>query len=209
MAESRDLVHWTKHGPVFESAYNGKYKDLGCKSGAILTRPEGDHLWAVKIDGLYWMYWGEGSIHSATSEDLINWKPVEDSSGNLMNLLSPRQGKFDSSLAEGGPPALLLKQGIVVIYNGKNGDIKSGDPEINAGAYSGGEALFDPANPTHLLDRLDKPFIRPSEPYEATGQYAAGTVFVEGLVHFKKHWMLYYGTADSKVALATAPDRSK
>jgi lysophospholipase L1-like esterase len=42
-------------------------------------------------------------------------------------------------------------------------------------------------------------------PYEKTGQYAAGTTFAEGLVFFHGKWFLYYGCADSLVAVATAP----
>jgi inosine-uridine nucleoside N-ribohydrolase len=42
-------------------------------------------------------------------------------------------------------------------------------------------------------------------PYEKTGQYAAGTTFAEGLVAFRGRWLLYYGCADSLVAVATAP----
>jgi len=41
-------------------------------------------------------------------------------------------------------------------------------------------------------------------PYEKTGQYAAGTTFAEGLVYFHRRWFLYYGCADSLVAVATA-----
>jgi predicted GH43/DUF377 family glycosyl hydrolase len=41
-------------------------------------------------------------------------------------------------------------------------------------------------------------------PYEKTGQYAAGTTFAEGLVFFHDQWLLYYGCADSLVAVAIA-----
>jgi predicted GH43/DUF377 family glycosyl hydrolase len=45
-------------------------------------------------------------------------------------------------------------------------------------------------------------------PYEKTGQYEAGTTFAEGLVYFRNQWFLYYGCADSLVAVATAPGNS-
>ncbi len=38
-------------------------------------------LIAAKIDGKYWMYWGEGAIHLATSTDLVHWSPMEDAKG--------------------------------------------------------------------------------------------------------------------------------
>jgi len=38
--------------------------------------------------------------------------------------------------------------------------------------------------------------------FEKSGQYVNGTVFIEGMVYFKKKWFLYYGCADSRVAVA-------
>jgi predicted GH43/DUF377 family glycosyl hydrolase len=208
-ATSRDLMHWDKHGPVFARADNGRFLNNYCKSGAIVTRRRGDHLVAAKIHGRYWMFFGEGTIYTATSTNLTDWEPTLNEKGEWKPLLSPRAGKFDSALAEAGPPAVLTKQGIVFLYNGKNSGGNGGDPTIGGGAYSGGQALMDADAPTKVLDRTDGPFIKPSQPYEVTGQYGAGTTFIEGLVHFHKRWLLYYGTADSFVAVATAPDLPK
>src|SRR5439155_1132343 len=52
------------------------------------------------------------------------------------------------------------------------------------------------------IARSDSAFIKPTESYERTGQYTAGTTFVEGLVPFQGRWYLYYGTADSRVGVA-------
>ena len=71
-AESTDLVHWEKHGPIFKDAMNGKYKNLWSKSGAVVCRQEGDHFYPVKLKETYWMYWGESDIYAATSDDLIH-----------------------------------------------------------------------------------------------------------------------------------------
>ncbi|BDI29056.1 hypothetical protein CCAX7_11070 [Capsulimonas corticalis] len=204
-ATSRDLVHWTKHGPVLAKSNGGKFLGVYCKSGAVVTRRKGDHLIAAKIDGKYWMYFGEGSVYAATSTNLTDWDPVLDERGAWKPLLQTRANHFDSSLAESGPPAIITDRGIVFLYNGKNGD-QNGDKSIPAGAYSGGQALFDAKDPTKLIDRTDGWFITPERPYETTGQYAAGTVFIEGLVHFQKKWFLYYGTADSFVAAAVAKE---
>ncbi len=204
VATSRDLLHWTKYGPAFESAYGGKYAHLKYKSAGIVTRLEKGRLLAAKIDGMYWMYWGEGAIHLATSTDLIHWTPVEDERGAPVELLRPRAGRFDSTFPETGPPPVLTEAGIVVIYNGKNADGHGGDPALGAGAYAAGEALFDAKNPAHFLTQTREPVLKPELPYEKTGQYAAGTTFAEGLVWFHKKWFLYYGCADSLVAVATA-----
>ena len=42
VATSRDLISWTKHGPAFARAAGGKYLRTESKSGAILSRIEGD-----------------------------------------------------------------------------------------------------------------------------------------------------------------------
>jgi predicted GH43/DUF377 family glycosyl hydrolase/lysophospholipase L1-like esterase len=204
IATSRDLMHWTKYGPAFLTAAAGKYAPLKYKSAGIVTRVVKDRLIAAKINGLYWMYWGEGAIHIATSADLIHWTPVEDQRGEPVELLQPRAGHFDSTFPETGPPPVLTSAGILVLYNGKNAT-SGGDPSLGPNAYAAGEALFDPINPMHLFTQTDEPVLKPELPYEKTGQYAAGTTFAEGLVYFRKQWFLYYGCADSLVAVATAP----
>jgi len=90
-----------------------------------------------------------------------------------------------------------------VIYNGKNA-VKDGDPDLGPNAYAAGEALFNKSDPANLLEQTQHPVLKPELPYEKTGQYAAGTTFAEGLVYFHDRWFLYYGCADSVVAVATA-----
>ena len=99
---------------------------------------------------------------------------------------------------------MLTSKGIVVIYNGKNA-VKGGDPALGANAYAAGEALFQPDNPVRLAARTEHPVLKPEQPWEKTGQYVAGTTFAEGLVAFHGKWFLYYGCADSLVAVVTAP----
>ena len=204
MATSPDLMHWTKHGPAFGET--GKYAQLKYKSAGIVTRVDKRRLIAAKINGKYWMYWGEGAIHLATSSDLVNWRPIEDANGVPIEVLRPRSGHFDSTFPETGPPPVLTSAGIVVIYNGKNA-VKDGDPDLGPNAYAAGEALFDKSDPGHLLEQAQHPVLKPELPYEKTGQYAAGTTFAEGLVYFDDRWFLYYGCADSVVAVATAAYR--
>ena len=204
IASSRDLKHWTKHGPAFLTARGGKYAGLMYKSAGIVTQLREGRLMAAKIAGRYWMYWGEGSIRLATSDDAIHWTPVEDTEGKPVELLRPRPGHFDSTFPETGPPPILTSAGIVVLYNGKNAT-DGGDPSLGPSAYAAGEALFEATNPAHLLEQTDKPVLKPELPYEKTGQYAAGTTFAEGLVFFRGRWLLYYGCADSLVAAVTAP----
>ena len=200
IATSNDLVHWIKYGPAFLGSAGGKYDHLQYKSGGIVTHLVGGSLIAARINGKFWMYWGEGAIHLSTSSDLIHWTPVEDTSGNPVEVLTRRAGHFDSGFPEVGPPPILTAAGIVMLYNGKN-DPAAGDPALGPNAYAAGEALFSATDPAHLIARSAAPFLKPERPFEKTGQYAAGTTFAEGLVRFHDRWVLYYGCADSAVGV--------
>lgn len=202
VATSRDLKHWTKHGPVFAKCFGGRFKDMACKSASILTKIEEGEQVVTKLNGKYFMYWGERHVHAATSDNLVDWTPVLNSEGNLAVVAQPRKGFFDSGLTECGPPAVLTDKGIVLIYNGKNRSGSNGDNSLSAGAYSAGQLLTDIKNPMKVIARLDKPFLRPKMDYEKSGQYPSGTVFVEGLSYYHGKWYLYYGCADSLVGVA-------
>lgn len=206
VATSRDLTTWTHHGPCFRTAYAAKFADLACKSGSIVTQVIDGRLQAVKInvngEMKYFMYFGEHWVAAATSDNLITWSPIVDENGDLLYLAKPRRGFFDSMLTECGPPAVVTENGIVLIYNGKNQNGSAGDANYPAATYAAGQMLFSLDNPLQLIGRLDKPFFRPMADFERSGQYAAGTVFTEGLVYHQGKWFLYYGCADSFVGVA-------
>lgn len=202
VATSRDLQTWKKHGPAFAKAYGGRFFDEFSKSASLVTKLVDDKQVIARINGKYWMYWGEKFVNVATSADLVNWEPILDEKGEFLKVLTPRSGKFDSELTECGPPAVMTDQGIVLLYNGKNKAGTAGDPRYTANSYCAGQALFDASDPTKLIDRLDEPFYVPESDFEKSGQYPAGTVFLEGLVFHQGKWFLYYGCADSRVAVA-------
>ena len=200
IASSSDLFHWKKQGLAFADAYRGKYKDLWSKSGSIICKYHNGKAVAAKINGRYWMYWGDINIYLAFSDDLIHWTPVEDNDGNLRIAFAPRKKKFDSDLVESGPPALLTDKGIVLIYNSRNAGA-DGDSSLPAGTYAASQILFDKNDPSRVWQRLDHYFMKPDKTYEISGQ-VNHVCFVEGLVNYRNRWFLYYGTADSKVAAA-------
>lgn len=169
IASSPDLHAWTKHGPAFGmQAYAGlKYKSAGIVTECVTHQ----RCVATKIDGKYWMYWGEGEIHLATSTDLVNWTPVLDAQGNPKVLLRPRPGRFDSGLPEVGPPPVLTKDGIVLIYNGKNANANG----KNANA-EGKHADAKAAAPKKTRDNTApaSPEGKEPDPSLAPGTYAVG-----------------------------------
>ncbi len=198
LASSKDLINWTKHGLVLGK---GKYKDTWSKAGAIVSKLVGNRIIATKINGKYWMYFGDTNLFMAYSEDLIHWEVAENNENQRMiAVLHPRKGYFDSRLVEPGPYALMRDQGILLIYNGSNAD-SFNDTTLPKFTYAASQALFDKEEPYKLLDRMDTYFIHPDKDYEKVGEVNE-VCFVEGLVYFKNKWFLYYGTADSKIAVA-------
>lgn len=198
IASSTDLVTWVKHGLVIKQE---KYKDLWSKAEAIVSELQDHKMVAKRIDGLYWLYFGDTDIFMAYSEDLIQWTVAENSeSQKMISVLHPRMGYFDSRLVEPGPYAMVTEQGILLIYNGSNAE-NFNDPSIPKFTYSAGQALFDKDLPYRQIDRTTQSFIRPDKDYEKMGEVNE-VCFVEGLVYFKEKWFLYYGTADSKIAVA-------
>ncbi|GAB3694029.1 glycoside hydrolase family 130 protein [Spirosoma flavus] len=204
VATSTNLTDWQKQGLAFGESANGKYRNSWSKSGAIVCKRVGNRFVAQKINGKYWMYWGDKpQLRLATSDDLLHWNPVETQDGNLLPAAEFRKGKHDYRLLEPGPMAILTSKGILLIYNGMN-DAKNGDVNLPEGAYAGGQLLFDAQDPAKLIDRSETYFIKPDQPYEIHGQVNQ-VCFLEGLVPYKGKWFLYYGTADSKIGVAVAP----
>lgn len=215
IATSTDLVHWKKYGSVFSKAMHGKYLNLWSKSGSIVSKYVDGKIIATKMNGKYWMYWGDQNIWAATSTDLINWEPVEMTTdekspivlkGQALNMpqlkivVPTRDKKFDADLVESGPPAMITDNGILLIYNSRSLKI-NGDTSLPDGTYTGGQVLLDKNDPTKILKRLDHYFFKPDKSYELTGQ-VNNVCFLEGLANYQGKWFLYYGTADSKIAVA-------
>mgnify|MGYP003388028871 CR=1 FL=1 len=198
VASSKNLTNWTKHGLAFKDQ---KYKDLWSKAGAIVVEVKGGKNRAKKIDGKYWMYFGDTNIFLASSTDLINWQVCENEENKKMiSVLHPRMGYFDSRLVESGPFALFKEEGILLIYNASNA-ANFNDQTLPKFTYAAGQALFDKRLPYKLIDRKENHFIYPDKDYEKIGEVNE-VCFVEGLVRFQNKWFLYYGTADSKIAVA-------
>lgn len=198
LATSKDLITWEKKGLAFDTE---KYRDKWSKSGAIVCKKSGDKVVATKIDGKYWMYFGDTNLSIAYSDDLIHWTIAEsEESQNMISVLHPRPGFFDSRLVEPGPYALLQEEGVLLIYNASNA-ANFNDPRLPKFTYAAGQALFDSKNPVKMIDREATYFIHPDKDYEKIGE-VNDVCFVEGMVFLNNKTFLYYGTADSKVAVA-------
>ncbi len=177
LAESRDLVHWKEHGPVFS---------FGAKSAGILP---------VKIDGRFVMYYGDHDIHLAESPDGVNWTPT----GRVV--LAPRPGFADDGGVEVGPPPLLTKHGILLIYN----MISAKQPY----EYAVGYALLDRHEPWRVLERGEQPILRGEHAWERSRRFdesvirGAHVLFASGAAILGDRFFLYYGCGDETVCVAS------
>ena len=184
LATSKDLLQWDRKG-VIMPAKQGRWNAGWTKSGAILTQ---------KINGKYWMYYmadvrdKPDQTGIAYSDDLLHWTEALD-----QPVLQRRAGFFDSRVVEPGPPPIMTKDGILLIYNGADDKL----------VYKTGWALFDKNDPTKVIARSDKPFFAPETEWEKVGQ-VPNVVFVEGLVRDGKRWLFYYGGADKHIGVAIA-----
>jgi beta-1,2-mannobiose phosphorylase / 1,2-beta-oligomannan phosphorylase len=162
IATSKDLMIWKKYGPALK---NFKFENVGgeflkwqngkfvrktkvgewSKSGGIFPR---------KIDGKYWMMFGEYKIWMATSDDLISWSVI---SAPMVECRP--ENFFDCAFVEMGPPPIETEKGWLVLYHGI--DFKAN--------YRIGFVLLDLEDPQKILFRCDEPIFEAQEPYELSG----------------------------------------
>jgi predicted GH43/DUF377 family glycosyl hydrolase len=187
LATSRNLIDWKRQGVILP-AYKGRWNVGWTKAGAILSH---------KINGKYWMYFmadadkRPNQMGVAYSDDLVHWiEPLD------RPVLERRPGYFDSYVVEPGPPPVMTKDGIFMVYNGAD------DKTV----YATGWVLFDKNDPTKVLARSEKPIFSVEKDWEKTGQ-VPNVVFVEAMVRDGNRWLFYYGGADKYIGVAWAPAR--
>jgi len=166
LATSQNLRRWQRRGVILP-AYHGAWVTGWTKSGAIV--PE-------RVNGRWWMYY-LGTRHDAdgkdrdymglaSSTDLLHW-----SDATKQPVLERHSGAFDSRVMEPGPPPIVTKAGILLLYNGADDKL----------VYGPGWVLFDKTDPSRVLARCDKPFMLPKLPWERIGT-VPNVIFLEGAV---------------------------
>jgi len=192
LATSTDLRTWTRHGPLFP----------GFDTFAT-TDPRG-HDWSkagvivpVRMQGRWWMYFGEGGIYWATSDDLLHWTP---GTPDTEPMYAPTPGSFDADLVEIGTSPVLTANGLLVMLtNGATRTVhEDGTVDVD---YRCGQIAVDPDDPTRVLARLQEPWLRP-QTFEDLNGLVSNVTFVEGLVRFRGKWFAYYGQSDTTLAVA-------
>jgi predicted GH43/DUF377 family glycosyl hydrolase len=135
---------------------------------------------------------GGAHVWISYSPDLRHW-------GDHSLLLHAREGAWwDAGKIGLGPPPLETPEGWLILYHGVH-------YSASGALYRVGLALLDLDDPRIVLHRSDEWVMGPVEPYELAGD-VAGVVFPGGWVHddATDELRVYYGAADSSVAVATA-----
>jgi predicted GH43/DUF377 family glycosyl hydrolase len=177
LATTADFRRYVRHGVVLPPEN---------KDAAVFPR---------RVAGTYLMLHRPVSAHGADvwlarSPDLRHW-------GGHMRLFATRPiGFWDGAKIGVGPPPLETEAGWLVAYHGVR--------ETAAGAiYRVGLALLDLERPDRVLARTDDWVFGPREPYELLGD-VGNVVFPCGWLLDGDVVRLYYGAADTSVALAEA-----
>jgi len=124
------------------------------------------------------------------SPDLIHW-------GDSTVVLRARQGSWwDANKIGLGPPPIETPDGWLIIYHGVK--------QTSAGSiYRLGLALLDLDDPRKIVKRHDEWVFGPHEDYERIGDVSDVT-FPCGVVVIDDKLLMYYGAADTTIAVATA-----
>jgi beta-1,2-mannosidase len=187
LATSTDLRHWEKHGPMVPgiNTFAGLRDTPGpdwSKGGVIL--PE-------QIDGRWLMWFGEGNVHVATSDDLLHWEP------DPTPVLRPEPGTFMGDLVETGPQPVRTRTGHVLLMHNSAIELPGGGVR-----YACGQVLIDPHRPDRVVAKATEPWLEPTSPEDLQG-LVDNVTFVEGLVFHRGTWFAYYGQSDTTIGVAT------
>lgn len=191
LARSTDLVHWERLGVLFDDPPIGlERRDDGwvkpypkgwSKAGVILPK---------KLDGKYWMAFGDTSVFWATSKNLEDW------TAHPVAFLNPRPGYGDERQVEPSWGLRLLDdRTLEFYYNGSN------FPDDGA-IYGLYVAHIDTRDMQTVHYRSDEPLIEPELPEEREGE-VDNVVFTEGRVCLKGQQLFYYGAGDHEIGVAS------
>jgi predicted GH43/DUF377 family glycosyl hydrolase len=200
----RFSITCTAYGPPGPAVYLATTADFRTvERRGVIKRAEDKNaaLLPERIDGRWIMFHrpSEGAVAGSGGEivlsrstDLFSWSAPE-------HVLAPRAGAWWDSRRIGiGPPPLRTELGWLIVYHG----VKD---TVSGALYRVGLALADLAEPTRVTHRVPGWVFGPYAEYERAGD-VPNAVFPCGLIHDEAtgELRLYYGAADTTIALATA-----
>ena len=182
LALTEDFVHFERCGLVMQP---------DDKDAALLPR---------RIGGMFALV--HRPIADSGAHVWISYSPDLRSWGGHRMMLQARRGAWwDANKVGLSPPLIETERGWLMLYHG----VRS----TAAGClYRLGVALFDLERPEHLLLRGDEWIFGPETPYETVGDVANVTFPCGYTIGRDGDTLnLYYGAADTSIALATGSIR--
>ena len=188
---------YSKAGPLVSLATTVDFDDFE-RIGPVLPPEDKDAaLFPLRFGGRWAMIHrpvyaaGTGAhIWISYSPDLKHW-------GDHRIIIHARKGAWwDSNKIGLSPPPLQTDEGWLVLYHGVKRN-------ASGAIYRLGLALLDLQNPGRVIARSDQWVFQPEERYEVFGDVDK-VVFPCGWLRDGDTLRLYYGGADSCIALATA-----
>jgi predicted GH43/DUF377 family glycosyl hydrolase len=182
MALTDDFIHFERFGPLMPP----EDKD------AALFPHRINGKWALIHRPITANYVPGAHIWLSTSDDFTHW-------GDRQVLMHARRGGWwDGGKIGLAAPPIETAEGWILLYHGVR-------QTASGSIYRLGLALLDLNNPIKVLHRSDEWVFGPTERYEREGD-VDDVVFPSGWVLDEKTGLLrmYYGGADSCIALATA-----
>ena len=186
-----------RRGPGVSLAQTEDFRTFERLGMVVSPEDKNAALFPRRIGGDWVLLHRPTSVHGADvwlsrSSDLKSWRAPELVMGRREG------GWWDSARIGMGPPPLETEHGWLVVYHGVR-------QTVAGGLYRAGLALLDLEQPSTVLRRSEEWVLGPGADYETSGD-VPNVVFPCGLVHHREsdRLHLYYGAADTRIALATA-----
>jgi predicted GH43/DUF377 family glycosyl hydrolase len=189
---------YSRLGPLVAFALTEDFKTFE-RRGSIMPPEDKDAaFFPRKFDGRWAMiHRPVPNVPGAKAHMWLSFSPDLKHWGDHMVLLEARDGPYwDAGKIGLSPPPIETPEGWLIMYHGVR--------HTPAGAlYRLGLALLDLEDPRRVLRRGEEWVFCPEEPYEMVGD-VADVVFPCGTVANGDELRVYYGAADTSIALATA-----
>ncbi|MCA1959420.1 MAG: glycosidase [Desulfomonile sp.] len=189
---------YSEAGPLVSLAITEDFVDFR-RLGPVMPPEDKDAaLFPAKFSGRYAMLHRPVSAFAGVGKHIwISFSPDLKHWGDHRVLIRARRGAWwDANKIGVSPPPLETPHGWLILYHGVR--------ETPGGCiYRLGLALLDREDPTKVIKRSDQWVFGPQEPYETNGD-VGNVVFPCGWILNGNELLMYYGAADTCIALASA-----
>lgn len=185
LMSSTDLATFQRHGIIFPSENKDVvlFPERIAGEYVALHRPNPNS------------HFSSPQIWIARSPDLLHW-------GDHEPLLSGAQA-WEADRVGSGTPPILIDEGWLTLYHGSASSSTAGI----VGRYAAGALLLDREDPSRVIGRSVEPIMLPTTDYEVNG-FVPNVVFPTAMIDVGDDVQVFYGAADTRVAMAQFSKRS-